>query len=165
MFSKDSPLVSRTNAVFKWLVTISLSCMVALVFGNAVLRYCFNSSIAESEELSRYFFIWTCFLGIVAAYASNRHIGVNLLREKLKGLPLSSLMFASFALELAAFITMFIGGLAYIDTVGAARGQATGIPQVAIVSSIIFASIAMMLILFFRTVRFFKGRKKKSGVN
>ena len=115
MLSKNSLLVTRTNTIFKWLVTLSLSCMVVLVFGNAILRYCFHSSIAESEELARYFFIWTSFLGIVAAYASNRHIGVNLLREKLTGKPLSTLTLLSFGLEFSAFTVMFIGGLTYVE--------------------------------------------------
>jgi hypothetical protein len=39
----------------------------ALVFGNVVLPYAFNSGITVIEELSRRLFVWLTFVGAVAA--------------------------------------------------------------------------------------------------
>jgi TRAP-type C4-dicarboxylate transport system permease small subunit len=54
-----------------------LAVMVVLVFGNVVLRYGFNSGITESEELSRYLFIWLTFIGAVVAMHEHAHLGVD----------------------------------------------------------------------------------------
>lgn len=48
--------------VLKFAIAICLAAMVALVFGNVVLRYVFNSGIAVSEELSRWLLVWLTFL-------------------------------------------------------------------------------------------------------
>ena len=49
------------------LIAIALAVMVALVFGNVVLRYAFNSGITVSEEVSRWLFVWLTFLGAIVA--------------------------------------------------------------------------------------------------
>jgi len=59
------------------LIAVILALMVILVFGNVVLRYGFNSGITESEELSRYLFIWLTFLGAVVAMHEHAHLGVD----------------------------------------------------------------------------------------
>ena len=56
-----------------------LAIMVALVFGNVVLRYAFNSGITVSEELSRWLFVWLTFLGSIYALRENQHLGTGVL--------------------------------------------------------------------------------------
>ena len=70
----------------KVVVSIVMVCMVLMVFSNALLRYLFNSGIAEFEELSRYAFVWVSTLGAVIAYYQNKHVGVELVIEKLHGI-------------------------------------------------------------------------------
>jgi TRAP-type C4-dicarboxylate transport system permease small subunit len=57
--------------------------MAAMVFGNVVLRYVFNSGIAVSEELSRWLFVWMTFLGAVVALKENGHLGTDMLVSRL----------------------------------------------------------------------------------
>jgi len=52
--------------------------MVVIVFANVVARYVFESAITESEELARYCFIWSVFIGAVLALEKNQHIGIDL---------------------------------------------------------------------------------------
>jgi TRAP-type transport system small permease protein len=63
--------------LLKLVVVLCLAAMVVLVFGNVVLRYGFNSGIAMSEELSRWFFVYLTFLGAVVAMREHRHLGVD----------------------------------------------------------------------------------------
>jgi TRAP-type C4-dicarboxylate transport system permease small subunit len=63
--------------LLKFVVVFCLAAMVVLVFGNVVLRYGFNSGIAVSEELSRWFFVYLTFLGAVIAMREHRHLGVD----------------------------------------------------------------------------------------
>jgi TRAP-type transport system small permease protein len=64
-------------------VAAALAVMVVLVFGNVVLRYVFNSGIAVSEEISRWLFVWLCFLGAVVALKEGAHLGTDMLVSRL----------------------------------------------------------------------------------
>ena len=65
------------------LMAVALMIMVALVFGNVVLRYIFNSSITVSEELSRWLFVWITFMGAVVALREHAHLGTDVLVSRL----------------------------------------------------------------------------------
>jgi TRAP-type C4-dicarboxylate transport system permease small subunit len=65
--------------------------MVAMVFGNVVLRYGDSTfpdffraygipgGISISDEMSRYFFVWLTFIGAVVVMRENAHLGVDAL--------------------------------------------------------------------------------------
>lgn len=65
------------------LMAVALAVMVALVFGNVVLRYIFNSSITVSEEVSRWLFVWITFMGAVIALREHTHLGTDALVSRL----------------------------------------------------------------------------------
>ena len=65
------------------LMGLALLLMVVLVFGNVVLRYAFNSGVTESEEISRWLFVWLTFLGAVVALHHNEHLGTDMLVSRL----------------------------------------------------------------------------------
>ncbi|MHB1653993.1 MAG: TRAP transporter small permease [Desulfitobacteriaceae bacterium] len=62
-----------------------LGVLVLIVFSNVLGRYVFHSSLAWSEEISRFLLIWMVFLGSIIAYINNDHLGLDLL---VKVLPL-----------------------------------------------------------------------------
>ncbi|MBP1155769.1 MULTISPECIES: TRAP transporter small permease [unclassified Paenibacillus] len=64
-------------------IVISLTAMSILVFGNAVLRYVFDSGISWTEEMARFLLIWMTFLGAIAALKDNQHLGVDMFVKKL----------------------------------------------------------------------------------
>lgn len=51
--------------------------MIALVFGNVVLRYGFNSGIISSDELSRMIFVWLTFGGAFLVAKDGQHLGMT----------------------------------------------------------------------------------------
>jgi TRAP-type C4-dicarboxylate transport system permease small subunit len=65
------------------LMAVALMIMVVLVFGNVVLRYGFNSSITQSEEISRWLFVWVTFMGAVVALREHAHLGTDVLVARL----------------------------------------------------------------------------------
>jgi len=65
------------------LMSVALMVMVVLVFGNVVLRYGFNSSITQSEEISRWLFVWVTFMGAVVALREHAHLGTDVLVARL----------------------------------------------------------------------------------
>ena len=64
-------------------MVLLLALMVLLVFGNVVLRYAFSSGITVSEELSRWLFVWMCFLGAIVAVKEHGHLGTDMLVARL----------------------------------------------------------------------------------
>jgi TRAP-type transport system small permease protein len=65
------------------LLVVLMAAMVAMVFGNVVLRYVFNSGITVSEELSRWAFVWMTFLGAIIAVKEGGHLGTDMLVGRL----------------------------------------------------------------------------------
>lgn len=76
-------LVEAYFTLIKILMALCMAGMVVLVFGNVVLRYAFNSGITVSEELSRLFFVWMCFLGAILGLRERAHLGVDTLVARL----------------------------------------------------------------------------------
>ncbi|MDC7701521.1 TRAP transporter small permease [Vogesella indigofera] len=75
--------ISRLERLVEWLMALALAVMVALVFGNVVLRYAFDSGIAAAEEVSRLMFVWLVFLGAILAVQQNSHLGVEMVQARL----------------------------------------------------------------------------------
>ncbi len=63
--------------LLKALLVVLALLMVALVFGNFVLRYAFASGIAVSEELSRWALVWVGFVGATVALVERRHLAID----------------------------------------------------------------------------------------
>ena len=65
------------------IATILLSVMTLLVLYQVITRYILNSPAAFTEELVRYFLIWTGFIGAAYAFITREHMCLVLLRDKL----------------------------------------------------------------------------------
>ncbi len=76
-------LLNRLCHLIEVLMALLMSLMVIMVFGNVVMRYGFNSGITVSEELSRWMFVWLCFMGAVVAVKEHGHLGTDMLVSKL----------------------------------------------------------------------------------
>ncbi|WP_026479627.1 TRAP transporter small permease [Ahrensia sp. 13_GOM-1096m] len=63
--------------ILKWLMVMCLLGMIVLVFGNVILRYLFNSGITQSEEFSRWLFVWMVFIGSIVVLRDNGHLGLE----------------------------------------------------------------------------------------
>lgn len=57
--------------------------MIAMVFGNVVLRYLFDSGITASEEASRMIFVWLTFGGAFLVAREGGHLGMTSLVSRL----------------------------------------------------------------------------------
>ena len=98
----------------KWLgkiIAVLLALMVVLVFGNVVLRYGFNSGIAVSEELSRWFFVWLTFLGGLIALHEHAHLGTDFLVGRLSVMGKKICLVFGYLLMLLMSWMMFWGAL------------------------------------------------------
>ncbi|MBL6946012.1 MAG: TRAP transporter small permease [Rhodospirillales bacterium] len=66
----------------KWLLAFFLAAIVILIFSGVLSRFIFHYSIAASEELARFIFVWSALLGAAAALKTGEHGGIPLLANK-----------------------------------------------------------------------------------
>ena len=59
------------------LLILAFVVMIAMVFGNVVLRYLFNSGITMSDEASRMIFVWLTFGGAFLVALEGGHLGMT----------------------------------------------------------------------------------------
>ncbi len=77
-------LLKKYNKFEEIILILSLILNVIIVFAQVIMRYFFNSSLAWSEELSRYIFIWQVWIGTSIAFADDQHINVDLIYQLVK---------------------------------------------------------------------------------
>lgn len=65
------------------LLTILMFSMVVLIFMQVFTRYVLNNSLGWTEEASRYLFIWLIFMSIGISFVDKKHIGIDLVLDKL----------------------------------------------------------------------------------
>ena len=104
-------LLHRYCRLLEGVIAACLAVMVALVFGNVVLRYAFNSGIAVSEELSRWLFVWLTFLGGVVGLREHAHLGTDLLVGRLGPAGKKACLVVGYALMLLVCAMLFSGSL------------------------------------------------------
>lgn len=63
----------------------SLTIMVVVVFAQVVARYIFGTSIAWSEELARYLFVCSTWIGVSYSAKRGTHLRITFVRDMLKG--------------------------------------------------------------------------------
>jgi TRAP-type C4-dicarboxylate transport system permease small subunit len=68
--------------LIKFSASVVLGAAVVLVSIQVFLRYVFNAPQAWAEEVGRYLFVWSVFLGSAAALAEDRHIRITVLIER-----------------------------------------------------------------------------------
>ena len=113
--------------LLKLLIAACLAAMVALVFGNVVLRYGFNSGIAISEELSRWLFVWMTFLGATVALRRHAHLGVDSLVRILPAWGKRACFVASYLLMLYADWLLLLGSWKQMLITAGDRAPATSL--------------------------------------
>jgi TRAP-type C4-dicarboxylate transport system permease small subunit len=66
------------EAVERWLRVFTsalLAAMVLVIVAQVVFRYGLNVSLAWTEEVGRYLFVWICLLGASLGYRHGQHSG------------------------------------------------------------------------------------------
>ena len=154
MKSLDLFLTRAMNAV----IVASMVVMVILVFGNVVLRYCFNSGITDSEEFARLCFLWLIFVGSIVVMRERGDLGVDSLVSRLPRKGKIACALLSNALMLWVCYLFFTGS--WVQTVvgwGTAM-PAPGIPMAFHYAVGLVMSVGIGLIVLFNTWRVLTGK-------
>lgn len=151
-------VVSRACRVIELLIAAALAVMVVLVFGNVVLRYAFNSGIAVSEEISRWLFVWLCFLGAVVAMKDGAHLGTDMLVSRLPVAGKKACMVAGHLLMLYVTWLFLSGSWQQTRLNHDVAAPVTGAPVSLFYASGVVFSTCAGLLLVLQLVRLLNGR-------
>jgi TRAP-type transport system small permease protein len=139
--------------VVKALAVACLAVMLVLVFGNVVLRYGFNSGITVSEELSRWLLVWLTFFGAIVALREHKHLGVDMLLQRLSP-SLRRLCFVlNYGLMIYATYLMLTGSWVQMMITAPDRAPATSLSVGIFYASGVFFGISALAILVHDLVR------------
>ncbi|HEU0201004.1 MAG TPA: TRAP transporter small permease [Burkholderiaceae bacterium] len=131
----------------EWLLVALLGVMVALVFGNVVLRYGFNSGIVFSEEVSRFVFMWLTLLGAVVAMHDGAHLGMTSVIERLPERGRRVCRFLADALMLACCALLAHGTWKQVVLAMDDRAPVSGVPMGVVFSALLVCAVALASML------------------
>jgi len=151
--------IQSVMVVLEKVLAVLVAIMVLLVFANVLTRYVFHISIAWSEEIARFIFVFVVAIGSVVALARDEHLSVEfftyLNSPKLTRIFKSvSLIFVAIALGVLVF-----GGTQLVQLGMGHPAPVTGIPLGYVTMVVVVSMAAMLLIVIYKLFEFFKGDK------
>ena len=160
--------MARTiEALFRLLeavMVLLLAGMVAMVLGNVVLRYVFDSGIAISEEMSRYFFVWLTFIGAVVVYREHAHLGVDTLVRVLPSAGRRVCLFLSDSLALICCAVFFWGTWKGQAINASNIAPISGLPMTFVYGVGYFTSVGIGIMIADRLIRLLTGRLSEDEI-
>lgn len=130
---------------------ISSILFFSIVLISVLTRYLFKTPILASVELSRLFFIWSCFLAASLTYRKRAHIGFTLLFEKM---PLLLQRWVTVLIYLCIFI--FLSIVFYQSILISKLLWQTDLPMLQISQSWFYLPLPLVsMIMIFYTLEFF----------
>jgi len=114
------------------ILCILLSAIVIITFTQVLFRYVFQFSLAWTEELARFVFLWLASLSIAYAFKMRSHFSLTFLMDKIKDKQKTKLYIIVNSLMLL-FLIVFVWqaveyNLSVIDQIGPSTGLSMSIP-------------------------------------
>lgn len=117
------------TTVLGWLAAFLLIVMAFLVLFQVFTRYVLDDPASFTEELVRYFLIWTGFIGGAYAFVTRQHMALVFVRDRFGEGPRRWLMAFADALVLVfALVVIVIGGTQLAMGPGVTRRRCSGCP-------------------------------------
>lgn len=140
------------------LLGLLLSGMALMVFLNVILRYAFDSGIAVSEELSRFFFVWLTFIGAVVAHHHHMHMGMETVVAACGRRARMVLMGLSDLVIIGCSVVLFWGTWKQLPLNMSMTAPVTMIPMGWVYGTGLFTATGIILITLERLFRLLTGR-------
>lgn len=139
--------LDNIEKILNGIMALFLALMGIFIFSNVVLRYFFNSGVTWAEELSRFLFVWTVFLGAIGALKDNNHLGFSSLVQALPPLAKKICFLVSNLLVLGCLWILFDGSLEMTMMTTNTLSPATGLPLAYMYAIGILSSTGMFLVI------------------
>lgn len=77
--------LERIDLILRKIVACTMGLMLGVIFFQVVNRYVFHHTFGFTEELARYLFVWSVFLGLPIVSREGSHMVVGIFTSRLKG--------------------------------------------------------------------------------
>lgn len=111
----------------EYLMVALIMFMTALIFVQVVMRYVFGNSLGWSEELARYVFLWSIWLGASYGAKVRGHIRLTIITGKLKGKAKIALEAVVYVIWLAFIVFLVIKGFDLVGQIMSAHQTSTAL--------------------------------------
>jgi len=135
--------MDKINKCLNWVSIISITVMLFIIFLQVIFRYVLHSSLTFSEELARYLFVWTVFMGSAVVARDNGHIVVGVLTERLKGKKAKYVKSAAYIFTMTFVAILFFQGLKMMRLSSFQHSPALGLSMSLVYLAIPIATFVM----------------------
>jgi len=119
--------MDKINKCLHWASVISITVMLLIIFLQVIFRYVLHNSLTFSEELARYLFVWTVFLGSAVVAKNNGHITVGALARRLTGAKARYIKIVAYISAMVFVSILFFQGIKMMILVSFQHSPALGI--------------------------------------
>jgi len=119
--------MDKINKCLHWASIISITVMLFIIFLQVIFRYVLHNSLTFSEELARYLFVWTVFLGSAVVAKNNGHITVGALAQKLTDAKARYIKIVAYISAMVFVSILFFQGIKMMSLVSFQHSPALGI--------------------------------------
>jgi len=132
--------------IYNWILIMLTISMFLTVTYNVFMRFVINQSVGWADELSRFLFIWTSFIGAVMAFKNDEHVGLSFMVDRIR----SSAVKRAIAIFRQCLIFMLLGFITWYGYIASSTVMNVS-PALSIPMSFIYLIVpacgGMMLIL------------------
>jgi TRAP-type C4-dicarboxylate transport system permease small subunit len=157
-------LLGRLVALIEWWAVLLLAAMVVLVCLGVFFRYVLNSSLTWYDEFASYLLVWLTFYGTVVADYRRRHIGFELLVDKLPPRPRKLVDVVAEVAVLGFQFVLFYYGWVLMERMGDETAISLPWVKVSWISSVLPLSGALLLLISAtRLAGILRGKTNRQG--
>lgn len=151
--------IQSAMAVLEKILAVLVAVMVLLVFANVLTRYVFHVSIAWSEEIARFLFVFVVAIGSVVALARDEHLNIQFY-EYLNSPALTRLFKSVSMVFVAISLGILIFGGTQLVQIGMGHpAPVTGIPLGLVTLVVVLSMASMLVIVIYKLFDMIKGEK------
>lgn len=134
-----------------------------LVIINIIMRYVLNSGLVWSEEVATGCFVWSVFIGAIAAFKNRGHVGVDIVVNMLPAMPKRAV---STVMDIV--LVIMNGYMAYLSAIYIMTSYKKMTPVLGVSSAYISSSVLIAFVMMtLYSIRFvwqdFHGKEKEAA--
>jgi TRAP-type C4-dicarboxylate transport system permease small subunit len=157
-------LLGRLIALVEWWAVFLLAALTALVCFGVFFRYALNSSLTWYDEFASYLLVWLTFYGAVVADYRRKHIGFELLVDKLAPIQRRVVDFVAEIAVLGFQFVLFYYGWLLTERMGDETAASLTWVQVSWINSVLPITGGMLLVVSIaRLVGIVSGKTNTQG--
>lgn len=154
-------IVDIINKAMGYVLMAMLAVMTAIIFWQVFSRFVVGSSLAWSEELSRFLMIFMIFIGASIALRGNELISVELLLERLAGTSRKILVIIIQLVSIVFFIILIKYGYAMAESFSNQKAPSLGVSMQIIYLSLPLGGVLMLINSIACMIEEFVGKGEK----